>query len=154
MLRVLIISLSFIFPILSSACEKCNKPSPSLAYKQANLVVIAKQIGPLPERGPTGKPRVLNNKTKIKIIKVIKGPNSLLNTSLEIRAHYGICNYGLILKDRKEYLIFLKKESSKSPYQTLTCKAQEIPVRNDKIDINGKKIKIDNLDKYFKSISK
>jgi hypothetical protein len=55
-----------------------------------------------------------------------------------------MCDYGLILRDNKPRLIFLRK--SKQGFQTLPCKAKEYLVKEGKIEKEkGKWISIDKL---------
>ena len=133
---------------LALACEPCNPPSLKEAFTSASLIVVAKRVDVGPVPAVCGTQKKIRNATKIKIRQFLKG-NAFTNI-MEIRACYGMCDYGLFLDDDKEHLIFLRQDGT--GIETLSCKPQDFIVEKEQVTINKKKIPVAELEKYVQKL--
>ena len=134
---------SFFSPF-SYACEACKAPSYLEAFKSADYVVLASRLSAGPAQCGSSE-KITDNNTKIKILKTLKG--SLSEKSVSVRSCYGMCDYGLFLKDEREYVIFLRK--TQNGIETLVCKPEELLVTQQKVKIENKLISVDALAKFL-----
>ncbi len=124
------------------ACENCVTPSLPEAWKQADLVLIARRTSPTGGAISCPVEDSKQNHTEIRIEKTLKG--KVDRDRLRVPACYGMCDYGLILEDTQPRLIFLQKEAGQNSYRTLSlCKAPELLVRGGKVEVGGKWLAIE-----------
>jgi hypothetical protein len=133
--------LQNIFIYSALTCELCHKPNVKTSFNEADLVVVAFQVGyPIQAKNCGVQNSKESNYTKIKVTKILKGSLSEA-TELSVRACYGMCDYGLFLENNKEHVIFLRSQNNY--FETLACKADELLLENGKITIDGKKVPLE-----------
>jgi hypothetical protein len=88
---------------------------------------------------------------EVKIIETLKG--STPSTKIKINSWDGMCAYGIIINDNRNYLMLLQKRDSggESFYDAVNfgCAEKSYLVENNQIDLNGQKISLENfISKY------
>lgn len=142
--KLILIAILGFFVASADACQPCRTPTPKEAFKAADLVVLVENIGnPSARKTPGSEPT--QNSTKIKIHEVLKG--RLKDKILNIRAYYGMCDYGLLLPETGRHLVFLRKTGE--GFETLVCKSKELPQVGNDIDIDGEKIPLSQVVKFL-----
>jgi hypothetical protein len=147
---IIIFSLLLIFPAITLACQPCQKElNFSETVGKADLMIVGQKKSEGPSTASdnfAGGPE----RTKIKVLEVLKGNTD--KNEIQVRSWYGMCAYGIILKDDNQYVIFLEK--GKDMYyavnggcalRTLKISGESVYYKENDNDQNTQKITIDEL---------
>lgn len=139
------------FTVLSNsifACEPCTPPSYSRAWDKADLVVTAARVDPSPALDHDMLIPEARNFTEINIKQVLKG--TLGQKRVKVKTFYGMCDYGLLLPDNHDRLIFLRGSKSSPPViETLVCKPGEPRVVNGMASFSWGDVPVTALERFF-----
>ena len=94
----------------AQACEPCLEVlTLEETAAAADLIIIGKKVGEGP-RTDDGEGWGGPEWIEVQVIEVLKG--KVDQTTIKVNSWYGMCAYGIIIQDKREYLIFLHKPDS------------------------------------------
>ena len=147
MKKILIfIAVIFSFFFMSSSAFACE-PCPNIlnfeeTVNKSDLIIVGQKIsdGSKSDFGPAW--------IEVKIIETLKGFTQ--GTKIKVSSWYGMCPYGIIIDDNKNYLILLQKAENAGENIDYTpvdwgCSQKTYLVENSQIDLSGEKISLENL---------
>ena len=150
---IAVIFISFFVSSFAFACEPCPKIlNLEETINKSDLIIVGQKVsdGPKSDFGPAW--------IEVKIIETLKG--SIQDAKIKVSSWYGMCSYGIIIDDNKNYLILLQKAENAEENISYTpvdwgCSQKKYLVENNQIDLNGEKISLENLaSKYGLKIPK
>ena len=124
---LVVLALFVAFPAL--ACEPCAEEwDLQTTANKADLIVIGMRNTPIlpeEEKWQSGPENM-----EISVLAVLKGEYA--DKKIITDGWYGMCPYGIVLSNKRFYIIYLTKEKSKSYHQPLNsgCAVKATPLAN------------------------
>jgi hypothetical protein len=117
--------------------------------KQADLIIIGQKIADGPSTGVdgfNGGPEWID----IRILEILKGDIS--EKIIRVKSWYGICAYGIVIRDKNSYVIFLSRKDNRYYAVNGGCAIRTYNIYEDDVDFkendlskNTQKTTIDEL---------
>lgn len=139
--------VSSLFLVLSpfsvSACEPCLEVlTLQETIDEADLIVVGKKTADGPSEDPRfDSPRWI----EIEIDNILKG--SVSARRIKAGAWSGMCGYGIIIEDDRDYLIFMKGTEDPDMYSSVKqdCGVARFAIENGQIDTGEEKLSVGNF---------
>ena len=152
MKKHIIIQILFFFLISSPifACQPCLGTPLNLeeTVDRADLIIVGHKI----DDGQQSSSRedidiLIPELIQVRILEILKG--STQSTEIKVRSFYGMCAYGIVLNDNRNYLILLSNvsETEEELYSSVDgdCAEKSYLVLNNQVDIKGQNISLDDF---------
>jgi hypothetical protein len=146
MKKLLIFSISILILLVivspAKACEPCFKIlTLEETAEQADLIIIGKKVkeGPSTGQYPQGGPDWI----EIKVLETLKGEAPA--NRIKVNSWDGMCNYGIIITDKREYLIFLAEREDFYKAVDIGCAAKQFPIENGIVEMYEESVPLDEF---------
>jgi hypothetical protein len=146
MKKYLILFISLIFLLAyaapARACEPCYRIlTLEETTESAALVIIGKLVrkglstGDYPQGGPDW--------IEVQVLETLKGTQGA--TKIRVNSWDGMCNYGILLPDKRDYVIFLAEGEDLYKAVDIGCAAKQFPIEDGMVEMDDESVPLDEL---------
>jgi hypothetical protein len=139
-LLAITVSLFFLTPAL--ACEPCFRIlTLEETAEAADLVIIGRLARKGPSTGdyPQGGPDWI----EVQVLETLKGKPK--EKRIRVNSWDGMCNYGIILPDKRDYIIFLAEGEELYKAVDIGCAAKQFPIENGMVMLETESVSLDEF---------